>query len=126
MKKTILRTAATALLALAATNVSMANGDPVKGEKSFRKCKACHSFDPAKRMMGPSLKGVYGRQAGTLEGYKYSKAFEASDVVWDDETLGAYLTAPRKFIKGTKMAFAGIRKPEELQDLLAYLKQEAE
>lgn len=122
--KTFTRLAATLMIGFAATTSAIADGDPVKGEKSFRKCKACHDFDPTKRKIGPHLKGVVGRQVASVEGFKYSKVFQEADFVWDEESLTAYLKAPRKFMKGTKMAFAGIRKPDEIKDLLAYLEQQ--
>jgi len=99
-----------------------AEGDASKGERVFRKCKACHSLEAGKKMMGPSLAGLLGRKAGTVEGFRYSKAMAAKDIVWDDETMSAFLKAPRTYIKGTKMAFVGLRKPQEVEDLLAYLK----
>lgn len=123
MKK-LLRLAATLMIGFMATTATFAEGDPVKGEKSFRKCKACHGFDPAKRKIGPHLKDIVGRQVAAVEGFKYSKVFQEADFVWDEENLTQYLTAPRKFMKGTKMAFAGIRKPQEIKDLLAYLEQQ--
>lgn len=122
--KTIMRLAATLVIGFTATTATWAEGDPVKGEKSFRKCKACHDFDPTKRKIGPHLKGVFGRQVASVEGFKYSKVFQEADFVWDEESLTAYLAAPRKYMKGTKMAFAGIRKPEEIKDLLSYLEQQ--
>ena len=75
-------------------------------KKVFNKCKACHVVNKTKNKVGPHLKGIIGRQAASVEGYKYSKAMKASGLVWDDATLAAYLKKPRKFVKGTKMAFA--------------------
>jgi cytochrome c2 len=115
-----------AVLSAAAAPVSLAEGDAVNGAKVFRKCKACHGFDPAKRKMGPHLKNIVGREVAAVEGYKYSKAFQASDIVWDVENLTAYLQAPRKFMKGTKMAFAGLRKPQDIEDVLAYMEEQSQ
>ncbi|NCW66550.1 MAG: cytochrome c family protein, partial [Rhodobacteraceae bacterium] len=70
---------------------------------------------------GPSLYGVVGRAAGSIEGYKYSKAMAGSGLVWDAETLDAYLTNPKKYLKGTKMAFAGLKKEKDRADVIAYL-----
>lgn len=92
----------------------------VLGEKVFRKCVSCHSA--SKNKMGPSLKNLFGRKAGTVEGYKYSKAMKNSEVVWDEETLKKFLKKPSKFIKGNKMRFSGIRKEHKLDALIAYLK----
>ena len=104
-------------------------GDAAKGEGIFKKCEACHSVEPGKKKIGPSLHGIVGRTAGTVEGFKYSKAMTAYGVagtVWTDETLSAYLEAPRKVVKGTKMAFPGLKKPEDRADVIAYLQQFSE
>jgi len=117
---------ALAALVGAAISVSVqADGDVALGEKVFRKCKACHSFNPAKKTMGPTLAGVMGRKAAAVEGYKYSKGFKKLDVVWDDASMAAFLKAPRKFAKGTKMAFGGLKKPADIENLLAYVKANA-
>lgn len=97
--------------------------DAAKGAKVFRKCKACHSLEAGKRMIGPSLNSIMGRKAATIDGFKYSKGMAALDVVWDDASMTEFLKAPRKYVKGTKMAFAGLRKPADIEDLLAYLKE---
>lgn len=107
--------------ALSFTAPSVA-GDAALGEKVFRKCKACHSLEAGKRMIGPTLAGVFGRVAGGVEGFKYSKGMQAYGQVWNDETMAVYLEAPRKVVKGTKMAFAGLRNPADIENLLAYLK----
>jgi len=120
------KVALAALVGAAISVSAQAEGDVALGEKVFRKCKACHSFDPAKKKMGPTLAGVMGRKAAAVEGYKYSKGFQKLDVVWDDASMAAFLKAPRKFAKGTKMAFAGLRKPADVENLLAYMKANAE
>jgi cytochrome c len=100
--------------------------DAAAGEKVFAKCKACHIADSDQNKIGPTLKGVIGRTAGTLEGFKYSPAMvEAGTggLVWDDATLTEYLKAPKAMVKGTKMAFAGLKKDEDLANVIAYLKQ---
>lgn len=97
-------------------------GDAVKGQKIFKRCKACHYVDKEKNKTGPHLVAVIGRAAASIEGYKYSKAMKASDLVWNEETLAAYLEAPKKFVKGTKMAFAGLKKDKDIADIIAYLK----
>lgn len=100
--------------------------DAAAGEKVFAKCKACHVADEDKNKIGPSLKGVIGRTAGTHEGFKYSPAMvEAGKggLVWDDAKLTEYLKAPKALVKGTKMAFAGLKKDEDLANVIAYLKQ---
>jgi len=103
--------------------------DVDQGKKVFNKCKACHAVgEGAKNRVGPQLNEVFGRKAGGLEGYKYSKAMtEAGDqgLIWNDGTLADFLAAPKAMVKGTKMAFAGLKKEDQIADLLAWLKQEA-
>lgn len=118
-----LKTIMAGVCLMSLSGAGLAEGDPVKGEKVFRKCKACHSMEPGKKMMGPSLAGVMGRRAGTLEGFKFSPAMVKSGIVWDDETMAGYLKAPRTYIKGNRMMFIGLRKPQEIEDILAYLKE---
>ncbi len=92
------------------------------GQKVFKKCKACHYADREKHKTGPHLVNLIGRTAGTLEDYKkYSKAMKASGIVWDKETLTEYLRAPKKYIKGTKMAFVGLKKDADIENVIAYL-----
>lgn len=100
-------------------------GDIEAGEKVFKKCKACHYADREKHKTGPHLVNIMGRAAGGLEDYKkYSKAMKASGIVWDDTTLADYLRAPKKYVKGTKMAFAGLKKDADIENVIAYLKAE--
>ncbi|WP_027156233.1 cytochrome c family protein [Mesorhizobium sp. WSM2561] len=100
--------------------------DAAAGEKVFAKCKVCHVVDKDQNKVGPSLSGVIGRTAGTHPGFKYSKAMTeagASGVKWDDATLTNYLRDPKAMIKGGKMAFPGLKKDEDLANVIAYLKQ---
>ncbi|MBO6507183.1 MAG: cytochrome c family protein [Roseibium sp.] len=115
----------TALFAATTFNVAAAEGDAAAGEKVFRKCKACHVVDSDQNRVGPSLQGLIGRQPGTFDGFKYSNAMiEFGDgKVWDEELLTVYLAKPREMVKGTRMAFAGLRKDKEIADIIAYLKQ---
>lgn len=104
----------------------MPEGDVAAGEKVFRKCAACHAADEAKNKVGPHLMNLLGRTAGSIEDYRYSKAMTTAGeegLVWTVESLTEYLGAPRKYVKGTKMAFAGLRKEDELADVIAYLAQ---
>ncbi|MGB1183109.1 MAG: c-type cytochrome, partial [Candidatus Puniceispirillaceae bacterium] len=97
-------------------------GDAEKGKKVFKKCAACHLVDKEKHKTGPHLVNLFGREAGSLESYKkYSKAMKASGIVWNAETLDGYLAAPKKYLKGTKMAFAGLKKEADRQNIIAYL-----
>ena len=101
--------------------VSAHAGDPAAGEKVFKKCKSCHVVDKEKNKTGPHLVGLIGREAGSVESYKkYSKAMKASGIVWDADTLDGYLTNPKKYMKGTKMAFAGLKKEKDRQNIIAY------
>ena len=97
--------------------------DAAKGEKVYRKCKACHSLEAGKKKVGPSLHGVFGRTAGTLEGFKYSKAMKESGIVWDGETISAYMADPKGYIPKNRMAFPGLKKEADRADLIAYLKE---
>ena len=98
-------------------------GDIDAGAKVFKKCKACHWADKEKNKTGPHLVGIIGRTAGSLESYKkYSKAMKATGIVWDETTLTDYLRAPKKYLKGTKMAFAGLKKDADIENVIAYLK----
>jgi cytochrome c len=106
-----------------ASHSAAAEGDVAKGEKLFKRCAACHSLEAGKKKIGPSLAGVFGRKAGTVEGFKYSKAMMASDIVWDEETIDQYLEKPKTFIPKNKMAFPGFKKPEQRADVIAYLKE---
>ncbi|MEC9184733.1 MAG: cytochrome c family protein [Pseudomonadota bacterium] len=121
MKKLTILAAVFAALALSAGNASAA--DAAKGKKVYNKCKACHALKAGKNKVGPTLHGLFGRKAATVPNFKYSKAMKTSGVTWDEESLRAYLKKPRKFIKGTRMAFAGIKKINQMDDLLAYLKE---
>ncbi len=115
----------TATALMSGSAFASSDGDAAKGKKVFNKCKACHSLEAGKNKIGPSLNGVFGRAAGAVEGYKYSKAMKESGLTWDEETLEDYLEKPKKFIPGNKMAFAGLRKEKQRDDLIAYLKEAA-
>ena len=96
------------------------------GEKVFKKCSACHKVgDGAKNSSGPQLNGLIGRTMGSVEGFKYSKVFLAAleeGRVWDEESLVEFLAKPRSYMKGTKMAFSGLKKDADLAAIIAYLK----
>ena len=114
--------AAAGFIALASSTAQA--GDVKAGEKVFRKCKACHTLEEGgKNKVGPNLHGVFGRTSGTSDGFKYSKAMKEAAIVWDDETIAAYLEAPRKYIPKNKMAFAGLRKQKDRDNVIAFLKE---
>jgi len=98
-------------------------GDVDAGEKVFKKCKACHLVDQEKNKVGPHLVNVFGRTAGSLESFsKYSNALKDSGIVWNDDTLNGFLEKPKAYVKGTKMAFGGLKKEEDRLNVVAYLK----
>jgi cytochrome c len=113
------------LLLLGSTVVLAAEGgDPQNGARAFRACVVCHSLAPGQHRTGPSLAGVFGRKAGTAEGFRrYSPALKAADVVWDRTTLDDWLTDPQAFIPGNRMIFPGIKDEQARADLIAYLVQ---
>jgi len=118
-----------AILALAATAFVLpaaADGDAEKGKAAFAKCAACHEIGAgASNKIGPELNGVVGRKPASVEGFSYSSAMTAygeANPAWTEELLMTYLENPLKVVKGTKMAFAGSKKPEERANVIAYLK----
>ena len=136
MKKTMIAFAAFSILA---TAPAFAEGDVDKGKKVFKKCKACHTVgDGAKAKIGPPLNNIFGKTVGTQEGFKYSKVMIAKGgegLVWDAETLAEFFKSPKRYMKGTKMSFAGFLKKKnmekekkvkkadkKIENLLAYLK----
>ena len=100
-----------------------ADGDPDRGKRMYNKCKACHVVDKEKNRVGPHLVGLFGRESGTVEGFRYSPAMKKAKISWNEESLSSYLENPRKFIKGTRMSFAGLKKEKDRNDLIAYLKR---
>jgi len=105
----------------------MSMGDIVSGEKIFKKCAACHSIvKGGKNNIGPALYNVVGRKVGAVSDYKYSKALLNYDKSWTIEELNGYLLKPSKWIKGTKMAFAGLRKEKDRASVIKYLNQNSD
>ncbi|CCM76312.1 c-type cytochrome [Rhizobium mesoamericanum] len=101
-------------------------GDVAAGETVFKKCAVCHIADTDKNKVGPSLNHLFGRTAGTHPDFAYSpamKAAGAAGLVWDEATLRDYLHDPKLKVKGTKMAFVGLKDDGEITNLIAYLKQ---
>ncbi|NNE81687.1 MAG: cytochrome c family protein [Silicimonas sp.] len=105
---------------------ALAEGDADKGKKIFNKCKACHAVgEGAKNKVGPMLNGIMGAPIGANPDFKYSKAMiakaEEDGAVWDEESMAAFLTKPKDFLPGTKMSFPGLKKEQDIEDVLAYL-----
>lgn len=114
-----------ALVLAVPAQMALAEGDAGKGEKVFKKCKACHAVgDGAENKTGPVLNGVVGRTVGTGADFEYSSTLAdmgAEGKTWTPEELDAFLAAPRDYANGTKMSFAGLRKETERADVIAYL-----
>ena len=110
------------LAALVLANAARAQsaGDPTAGATIYKRCQGCHSID--QNRTGPMHRGLFGRPAGSVAGYNYSDAMKNSGIVWDDTTLDAFLAAPRDYVPGTKMTYAGIKDAQERTDLIAYLR----
>lgn len=117
---------ALAAAAMLIGGTAWADGNPAKGKRVFNKCKACHSLKEGKNKIGPSLAGILGRKAGSVDGFKYSKAMKGSGIVWTEETLEDYLKNPKKYVPGTKMLFPGLKKEADRENVIAYLKQAAQ
>lgn len=113
-----------ALLFLAASSSSSLAQDAAAGERVFTQCRACHQVgETAKNAVGPVLNGLFGRKAGTVEGYSYSAANKNSGLTWDEATFRDYIKDPRAKIPGTKMVYAGLKDEKRIDDLIAFLKQ---
>ena len=105
----------------------MAMGDIATGEKIFKKCAACHSIiKGGKNKIGPKLYNVVGRKVGKITDYKYSKALASYDKEWNFEELNGFLIKPAKWIKGTKMSYAGLRKEKDRASIIKYLNQNSD
>nr|WP_244488164.1 cytochrome c family protein [Aureimonas sp. Leaf454] len=109
----------------AATEVASA-GDAKAGAQVFKKCQACHAVGPnAANKIGPELNGIYGEAVASVEGYAFSpalKAYAGAHPTWDDATLTAWLANPKAEVPGTKMAFPGLKKPEDIANVIAFLR----
>ena len=102
----------------------LASASADEGAKVFKKCAACHSIkEGGANKIGPALWGVLGRPAGSVPGYKYSKAMAAHGKNWSFEEMNGFLIKPKDWIKGTKMSFAGLKKPEERAAVILYMNE---
>ena len=117
---------AAAVLSVASAGASAQDGNPKEGEEIFKACRTCHQVGPgAKNALGPLLNGIFGRKAGTIEGFNYSPAnLKAGEEgwVWSQENLDKYLRDPRAAMPGNRMAFVGVKDDQDRKDLIAYLK----
>ena len=98
-----------------------ADGAFAQGREVFRRCAACHVTTAEENKVGPHLVGLFGRTAGSVDGFRYSEVMQASGIVWTEETLRPFLRDPRRDMPGNRMAFPGIRRDEDLTALIAYL-----
>jgi cytochrome c len=105
-------------LAICATKAVAADAD--HGKAVFQQCAACHTEKPG--AIGPSLRGVFGRKSGTLDGFRYSEAMTRASLTWDEANLHDYISNPQAKVKGNRMPFGGITSGKDLDDLIAYLK----
>jgi cytochrome c len=112
---------AASLLLLAAGQA--AAQDVKRGEKLFTDCRSCHTIDPGANNVGPSLAGVIGRKAATVDGFRYSPAMKRSGITWDKDTLAAFIADPQKAVPANRMPYAGMPDPKGVADLVAYLAQ---
>lgn len=114
---------AAALLAAGGAAPALAQ-DAAAGERVFTQCRACHQIgETAKNAVGPVLNGLFGRKAGTVEGYTYSAANKNSGITWDEATFREYIKDPKAKVPGTKMVYAGLKDEKRIDDLVAFLKQ---
>ena len=119
-----MRSLACAAACLFASGVMALAQDTASGERIFGQCRACHQVgETAKNGIGPHLNGLFGRKAGTVEGYNYSPANKNASIVWDDITFKDYIQDPKAKMPGTKMVYAGLKNEQQIADLTAYLKQ---
>jgi cytochrome c len=119
MTKRMMGLAAT--LAIFAAGSAWADGDAEAGKIVFKKCAVCHSTDAGVNKVGPSLHGIIGRHAASVDGYNYSAAMKAFDKTWDAALLETYLPDPRGTVPGTKMVFPGLKDAKDRADVIAYL-----
>jgi cytochrome c len=103
------------------TTLADFTGEAAAGEKTFMQCASCHVVEPGVNRVGPSLAGIVGRAAGSIDGYNYTEANANSGITWTPEKMFQYLEDPRRVIPGTKMAFAGLKDGQDRANVIAYL-----
>src|SRR5665213_4105477 len=107
--------------AAAAADAANPPSDAIAGRQVFKKCQVCHSLEPGKTILGPSLAGIVGRKSGAEAGFSYSPALKQASLTWDAATLDAYLTDPQKVVPGNRMPFPGLRTDRDRKDVVAFL-----
>ena len=123
MKFTKLISLCAASVVFIAASGALAGGNIAKGKRLAKKCTVCHTLNEGgKNKLGPNLFGIMGKPAASVKGYKYSKAMASSGIIWDEVNFTEFLTRPKKFLKGTKMSYFGLKKASQRADLLAYFK----
>ena len=110
-------------MTVVAIGAARAEGDAAKGEQVFKRCMPCHNAENKTNKIGPYVQGVVGRKAGTAEGFNYSDAMKNSGLTWDEANLDQYLENPKAKVPGNKMAFPGLPKQEDRDNVIAYLKK---
>lgn len=126
MQRQTLRAALFAIALCPLFSTAALAGDAVHGAQVFKRCSACHAADTPTNKVGPTLKGVFGRQAGAVETYRYSPAMQdagKAGLTWDDAALSDYIASPRKKVPGTRMGFGGMTSQTDIDDVIEYLKQ---
>jgi cytochrome c len=103
---------------------SSAAADLINGRLLFAQCQTCHSTDVKETLNGPTLKGLWGRKAGSVLSFKYSPAMKALDITWSEATLDKFLTKPTAMVPGTLMVYSGLPRAEDRADIIAWLKKE--
>ncbi|MGG5822949.1 c-type cytochrome [Falsiroseomonas sp. HW251] len=119
----LLRMTVGAVALLASASLAEA-ADPARGQELFALCQACHTLN-GENGTGPTLKGVVGRQAGAVAGFRYSPAMRRANLVWDDANLERFLADPQDVIRGNRMPFDGVPSAQDRADIVAYLDQAA-
>jgi cytochrome c len=122
MRLLLLSTAVLAAVVAAVASAAPRAGDATRGAAVYERCEGCHSLDANR--VGPMHRGVFGRQAGSVPGYAYSKALRDSGIVWDEAALDAWLSGPRKLVPGVRMTFA-LSDPQDRADVIAFLRQQS-